>query len=227
MFCPHCGYELRAGSKFCPSCGSPVREFKPVFAPGVKEKPLSGEVRESVSPAPQMTSAVAQSANSGGRAMVQVPSGSPATPAKVRESTTPELGDPPHKIKDDRSVLVVVLLGLITCGIYFYYNVYTMARDMNTMCSDDDENTGGLIVYILLSILTCGIYGFYWEYKIGNRLHANAPKFGVTIVETGTTILLWRVIGLLLCAVGSWYGLYLLLRNMNVLAKAYNAAHGF
>ena len=84
-----------------------------------------------------------------------------------------ELGSGPSEcgpLNDQRSLIAYILLCLVTCGIYGYYFIYTVARDINIACADDDEETAGLGVYLLLSIVTCGFYNIYWMYRLGNRL---------------------------------------------------------
>ena len=112
------------------------------------------------------------------------------------------------------------------CGIYGYYFIYSIARDVNTMCRDDGEKTGGLLAFILLSFVTCGFYGLYWEYKLGNRLAANAPRYGITFQENGTSVLLWYLVGSLLCGIGPFIAMHILIKNTNALAAAYNAHNG-
>lgn len=135
-------------------------------------------------------------------------------------------GFPAVRIQTDRSLIAYILLSIVTCGIYSYYFIYTVARDVNTMCREDGEKTGGLLAFILLSFVTCGFYGLYWEYKLGNRLAANAPRYGLTFQENGTTVLLWYLVGMLLCGIGPWVAMHLLIKNTNALAAAYNAANG-
>lgn len=63
-----------------------------------------------------------------------------------------------------RDVIVVILLSIITCGIYSIYWFYVTAESLNR----EDSNGEPLMNYILailLSIVTCGIFGIYWEYK--------------------------------------------------------------
>ena len=79
---------------------------------------------------------------------------------------------------------------------------------------------------ILLSLVTCGIYSFYWYYCLGNRLAKNAPRYGMSFQENGTTVLLWMVIGSLLCGLGSWVANYIIIKNCNQLCAVYNRAHG-
>jgi len=130
-------------------------------------------------------------------------------------------------LKTDRSVVTIILLSLVTCGIYGFYYYYTLANDMNIIGNGDGEETPGIAQLILLSIVTCGIYSLYWLYKLADRMYNNAPRYGVNIQEKGSDILLWMVIGTLVCGIGSLYALYLLTRNMNVLCAAYNNANGY
>ena len=102
-------------------------------------------------------------------------------------------------LKTDRGLLGYIVLSILTCGIYSYYFIYTVARDVNTACAGDGKSTGGLVQFILLSILTCGIYSWWWQYSLGNRLAANAPRYGLSFTENGTTILLWLFFGSFLC----------------------------
>ena len=129
-------------------------------------------------------------------------------------------------LRTDRSLIMYILLSIITCGIYGYYFIYTIARDMNIACEGDGENTGGLASFILLSIITCGLYQYYWMYKIGNRIQANAPRYNLMVQENGTTILVWCILGLLLCGIGPIVGMYILIKNVNMLCAGYNRSHG-
>ena len=132
----------------------------------------------------------------------------------------------PRRMPTNRSLLTFILLTLITCGIYSYYFIYAMARDVNEVCRDDGQKTGGLLAFILLSIVTCGIYAIYWYYSLGNRLAANAPRYGLYFQENGTTILLWYLVGWLICGIGPFIAMYILIKNTNALCAAYNYANG-
>ena len=125
-------------------------------------------------------------------------------------------------IKQDRNYLTIVLLSFVTCGIYWLYYLYEIAKDTNQMCQGDGEETAGLGMYILLSIVTCGIYVYYWYYKLGDRLHNNAPRYNLSFSETGSTILLYLLINLLSGGVGTIVAGYFINRNINEMAAAYN-----
>ena len=124
-------------------------------------------------------------------------------------------------VDTNRSLVKYIVFSILTCGIYSYYFIYKLAQDMNIICAGDGEETPGLIMYILLSFVTCGLYQLYWLYKIGNRMQNNAPRYGLRFEESGTTLLLWYIIGYITCAVGCYISMYFIIRNMNSLANAY------
>lgn len=130
-------------------------------------------------------------------------------------------------LKTDRGLLGYIFLSLITCGIYGYYFIYTVARDVNVACSGDGKSTGGLVQFILLSFITCGIYSLWWQYSLGNRLAENAPRYGMSFTENGTTVLLWYLVGWLLCGLGPIFAMNIIIKNTNSICMAYNRAHGF
>lgn len=74
-----------------------------------------------------------------------------------------------------RSVLAVVLLSIITCGIYELYWYYVMAEDMNAKDSTKPSLTN-FIVAILLGIITCGIYLIYWQFRFYEKSDAITKK---------------------------------------------------
>ena len=129
-------------------------------------------------------------------------------------------------VTENRDFVLYVILTIITCGIYGLVFLYSMIQDVNTVCDGDGEHTRGLLGLILLSLVTCGIYSFYWYYCLGNRLANNASRYGMSFQENGTTVLLWVVIGSLLCGLGTWVATYIIIKNCNQLCAAYNRAHG-
>ena len=131
-----------------------------------------------------------------------------------------------EKISTNRSLLKYILLSLITFGIYGLYFFYKLAKDVNVICNGDGRKTKGLIAFILLSIITCGIYSFIWYYGLGNRLAANAPRYGISFTENGTTVLMWQLFGALICGIGPFIAMHIIIKNTNALATAYNAKLG-
>ena len=202
MFCNKCGAEVPEGSSFCPKCGNALSG--------------SARVESTVNDVADMARDTFNNAErSFGSAINDV--------RKEFNGQGYTAGQP---LKTDRNLLAYILLSIITCGIYGYYFLYTMARDVNVACDGDGETTGGLVAYILLSIITCGIYSIYWYYKLGNRLATNANRYDLSFQENGTTVLLWLIFGSLLCGVGYFIASNILIKNTNAICDAYNRAHG-
>lgn len=142
------------------------------------------------------------------------------------QTPPPSQGYAPFRLKADRSLIAFILLSIITCGIYELYFIYALARDVNAACAGDGRSTAGLVKLILLGLVTCGIYTWYWYYALGNRLAANAPRYGLNFQENGTTVLLWMLLGSLLCGLGVFVGWHILIKNANSICGAYNYQHG-
>lgn len=197
MFCKKCGAPIEEGKKFCDACGAPVND-------------LGQQVKDAASDAFQKAEDGVKSAFDEINRSVQ------GEPAYV----------PGAKLKDDRSIVAYILLNIITCGIYGYYFLYKMASDVNVACAGDGKNTAGLAQFLILSILTCGIYAWFWYYNLGNRLAENAPRYGLSFNENGTTVLLWAVLGSLLFGIGPFIAMYFLIKNTNAICAAYNQYNG-
>lgn len=126
-------------------------------------------------------------------------------------------------VKTDRSLLIFILLNIVTCGIYSLFFIHSLAKDVNIVCAGDGRKTQGLLMLILLSIVTCGIYTYIWYYSLGNRLSANAPRYGLTFPENGTSVLLWMLFGILLCGIGPFIAMNIIIKNTNYLTQSYVA----
>lgn len=206
MFCPKCGRNVPDNTKFCPGCGAELSAGRRARDAANKafsatEKELEGAVRE-----------VQQTFNGNNR-------------NDGYNNYSGNNGGAPggrERLTDNRGLLTYILLSLITCGIYSYYFLYKMAHDVNIACEGDGEETAGLVAFILLSFVTCGIYAWIWYYKLGNRLAANANRYGMTFQENGTTVLMWLLFGSLLCGIGPFIAMNILIKNSNRICNAYN-----
>ena len=121
----------------------------------------------------------------------------------------------------NRSLVSLILLSIVTLGFYSLYWIHCLAKDVNLICEGDGKKTAGLAKYILLGIVTFGIYSVIWVYMLGDRLQDNAQKYNITIKETGSTILLWYLLGAFI-VVGPYVAMYIIIKNTNALAAEYN-----
>ena len=65
-----------------------------------------------------------------------------------------------------RSIVMMILLMIITFGIYF---LYWTCSFQNQLKKNTGKGFGGL-GHLLMSIFTFGIYYIYWQYAAGRRL---------------------------------------------------------
>lgn len=196
MFCPKCGTQVGDGARFCPKCGANLNGNS--FADKVNDsfESVSNAAEEQVH-----------------NVYMDVKGGLNGTPNEGRLET-------------NRSLFIYILLSIVTCGIYNFFFIYSLARDVNTACDGDGQQTSGLVKYLLLSLITCGIYAYVWQYSLGNRLAENARRYGMTFQENGTTVLMWDLFGVLLCGIGPFIAMNILIKNTNRICDAYNQAHG-
>lgn len=220
MYCNKCGSPVSDDAKFCPVCGNPMGAEQPQVPAQPAPAPAQPAPIQPAQPQPQQQNAYQQAYQQQAGYQQQTAYQQTAYQCAQNAPVPPAMTAP---VKSDRSVIMWLLLTLVTCGIYNYYFVYCLAHDVNTMCQGDGDSTPSLVVFILLSFVTCGLYSYYWYYKIGNRLQANAPRYGLMFQENGTTILLWQFVGALLCCLGPIFAMNIIIKNTNALAASYNA----
>lgn len=125
-------------------------------------------------------------------------------------------------LRTNYSFVAYLFLGWITCGIYDLYLIHCFSKDINVTGQGDGENTMGVLPLILLSLATCGIFSYIYYYKLGNRVQRTGARYGLQIQESGTTMLLWLIFGALICFIGPYIAMYMLIKNINLLNDSYN-----
>jgi heme/copper-type cytochrome/quinol oxidase subunit 2 len=101
------------------------------------------------------------------------------------------------------------------------YFIYKLAKDVNTLCGGDGKKTRGLLFFLFIGFITLGIYNWFWVFMLGDRLQDNAPRYGLSFKESGGVILLWMILGSFII-VGPFIAWYIIIKNTNALAEAYN-----
>lgn len=119
-----------------------------------------------------------------------------------------------------RNFWMILVLSIVTCGIYGFYYMYTMTRDLNQILGEQKIDPA---LAVLLTIVTCGIYQFIWYYQYGNYIQNVAQSNDIKVFENGTTYLLWLVLGSFI-VVGPLVAQYLFVSNFNKITIAYNNA---
>jgi len=71
---------------------------------------------------------------------------------------------------DIRSPILVLVLSLITCGVYlvyWYYTVYDQLRAIDGRTPTNNDYWLDLLIFLV----TCGIWGIYVDYRISGQLN--------------------------------------------------------
>lgn len=94
---------------------------------------------------------------------------------------------------EERNIAIVIILSLITCGIYGIYWFVKMTDEAKQLSSSDNAGGGLAFVYTLI---TCGIYTIYWNYKMGKNMYEAGQKYGINIEDNSVIYLVLSLFGL-------------------------------
>ena len=87
-----------------------------------------------------------------------------------------------------RSVPMLVILSIVTCGIYYFYWIYKTTDEIKNFMEREDINPA---LELILSIVTCGLYTYYWYYKYGKIVYLEmTKKVGLDNTEDNTVLLI-------------------------------------
>ena len=126
-------------------------------------------------------------------------------------------------MKTNRSLLPLILLSIVTFGIYALYFWSKYAEDMNIVCNGDGKNTRGILARIIFSILTLGIYELVWMYGVGERIAINSFKRNIYCNASGSSVLMWYILGSFIL-IGPFVAMHKMISGLNALCSNYNAS---
>lgn len=75
----------------------------------------------------------------------------------------------PQPLPFNRKAWIMILLNVVTLGIYGYIVWFAMGKETNITCCKDGKHTQGFWATLGLSIITLGIYFIVWVIKWMNR----------------------------------------------------------
>lgn len=93
-------------------------------------------------------------------------------------------------MKERNSVLVVVLM-LVTCGLYGFYWLYVTTDELQKATDRTDLNP---VIDLLLAIVTFGLWGLYAEYRNARIVHEEMTKRGLAHSDQSNVILIFNVL---------------------------------
>lgn len=128
-----------------------------------------------------------------------------------------------RQMKTDRSLWKVILLNIITCGIYGIIFNTSIADDINEIARNDGKKTMHYcLLYFVIIPITFGIGGIVWCHNISERIGAELARRGISYSFGASTFWLWAVLGSFIF-VGPLVYTAKLITAMNLLSESYNA----
>ncbi|MFI3200120.1 MAG: DUF4234 domain-containing protein [Eubacteriales bacterium] len=126
------------------------------------------------------------------------------------------------RLKTDRSMWKLILLSMITFGIYAIVAYCEMVNSMNTIATKyDGKNTMHYLLAIIVSSFTCGIYGMIWCHGYCNRMGEELQRRGINYQFNANTFWLWGILGGCII-VGPFVFLHKQIEAMNLLSRDFN-----
>jgi len=160
IFCTNCGKANDDAARICHNCGAWFGG-QASSTPFQTAEPPSAGTQQQQQPPPANPWAAPQ-------------------PGSPRQSMQPAFGGGGGggllSAGEKREPVLVLLLPLVTCGIYVFYWWYVTGTEIKNAVGREDINPG---LDLLLGILTCGIYYIYLSYRDSQMLLAMQDRVGL------------------------------------------------
>ena len=107
---------------------------------------------------------------------------------------------PVAQLKTNRGLIKLILLSLITFGIYPLVLWSSVSNDINTIATryDGKKTTHYLLMAFVFSWLTFGIAPFVWSHKICARIGNELKRRGIGYSFGAGTFWGWNILGALI-----------------------------
>ena len=135
-------------------------------------------------------------------------------------------GGPAIQLKGGYSMLKMVLLGIITFGIYPLIKMCNISTDINAIAEkyDGKKTMHFALLAFVIGPITLGIGDLVWFHRISERIGEECTRRGVGEEFSAKTFWIWSVLGSMI-VVGPFIYLHKLCNCMNALVDHYNT-HG-
>lgn len=127
------------------------------------------------------------------------------------------------RLPENRDWVMFIILGIVTCGIYYIVELTRMGIEINVTASQRDgkHTMNYCLAVFVFGVLTCGIFPFIWFHMFSERVGEEARMRGIdTNFGTGT-FWLWYVLGSFII-VGPYIYMCKLCDTMNGINASYN-----
>ena len=200
MKCYYCGQEIDDNENYCPYCG---------YYQGAGETVVLDQTNNPYAVQDGQLQGTAASAEA-----------VPVMYAEQRKSTAE--GAPRIQFSTNRSLLKMILLGLLTFGIYDLIVMCRLITELNVAaCRHDGQRTMPYFAMLMLAPGTFGLLPLFWGHRLSNRIGAELKRRSLDCEFSAKTFWVWNVLGALIL-VGPLIYLHKLLMAMNLINGDFN-----
>lgn len=130
---------------------------------------------------------------------------------------------PARKLKTNRGLLKLILLGTITFGIYPIVVMSSISSDINTIAGryDGKKTMHYCLMAFIFSWLTLGIAPIVWYHRISDRIGMELARRGIAYSFGAGSFWGWNILGSLI-GIGPFVYTHKLCKAMNLLSANYN-----
>ena len=176
---------------------------------------MSGELAEKEQPSPVYTTAPLR------EDVLSVSVPAPEAPEKAEKAENPACKSA-LQLPVGRSLLKMILLGLVTAGIYPTVIWSRIVTELNIVASrNDGKRTMSYFGMLMLTPFTLGIFAFVWMHRFCNRVGGQLETRKCAYRFGAKDFWLWGVLGTLIL-VGPFIFTHKLMKSMNLINGHYN-----
>ena len=130
---------------------------------------------------------------------------------------------PVSKLKTNRGLIKLILLSLITFGIYPLVVMSSISTDINVIASryDGKKTMHYCLLVFIFTGLTFGIAPLVWYHRISKRIGNELNRRGIGYSFGAGSFWGWNILGALI-GIGPLVYTHKLLKAMNLLCADYN-----
>ena len=201
-YCPSCNQTNDDATAFCFACGTPLGQEN---APPPQQQGYAPPPPQGYAPPPQ--------------GYAQPPQ--PYPPPQQQGYAPP----PPQGQYNNgytgvrRSGISVILLSIITCGIYMYWWYYQTMEDINKASGEQRINSSGLLIFSIF----CPPVAYYMMYTIDKNLSRLSQENGTFYKEN---FMFWLLMTIL-CGIGSLIAIFQICTAFNEIWDRRDGAQQF
>ncbi len=131
---------------------------------------------------------------------------------------------PASKLKTNRGLIKLILLSIITFGIYPLVVMSSISSDINVIASryDGKKTMHYCLLVFIFTGLTFGIAPLVWYHRISKRIGNELTRRGISYSFGAGSFWGWNILGALI-GIGPLVYTHKLFKAMNLLCADYNA----